>query len=147
MTIYVAAPIFTLAERRYNVELATLVSSLLPETCTLVLPQNFAAEIGDKPEIFKLLFERCLGDIDNCTLVVALLDGADADSGTSVEVGYAYAKDKPILGVRTDFRALEEKGLNLMLSRACRHLILDSKISIQSLANAIAAEIRHIGGG
>jgi nucleoside 2-deoxyribosyltransferase len=29
--------------------------------------------------------------------MVALLEGADADSGTSVELGYAYSKGKAIL--------------------------------------------------
>jgi nucleoside 2-deoxyribosyltransferase len=42
--------------------------------------------------------------IDACDLVFAVLDGADVDSGTAAEVGYAFAKGKPILGYRGDFR-------------------------------------------
>jgi nucleoside 2-deoxyribosyltransferase len=42
--------------------------------------------------------------IDDCDLVFAVLDGVDVDSGTASEIGYAFARDKPILGYRGDFR-------------------------------------------
>lgn len=42
--------------------------------------------------------------IDDCDLVFAVLDGADVDSGTASEIGYAFAKSKPIIGYRGDFR-------------------------------------------
>ena len=36
--------------------------------------------------------------------VVAMLDGADVDSGTAAEIGYAFARGKLIVGYRGDFR-------------------------------------------
>lgn len=42
--------------------------------------------------------------IDACDLVFAVLDGADVDSGTAAEIGYAFAKAKPIIGYRGDLR-------------------------------------------
>lgn len=42
--------------------------------------------------------------IDACDAVFAVLDGSDVDSGTGAEIGYAYARGKPILGYRGDFR-------------------------------------------
>jgi nucleoside 2-deoxyribosyltransferase len=42
--------------------------------------------------------------IDKCDAVLAVLDGTDVDSGTPSEIGYAFAKGKPILGYRGDFR-------------------------------------------
>lgn len=42
--------------------------------------------------------------IDACDLVLAVLDGADVDSGTAAEIGYAFAIGKRILGYRGDFR-------------------------------------------
>jgi nucleoside 2-deoxyribosyltransferase len=42
--------------------------------------------------------------IDDCDLVLAILDGLDVDSGTAAEIGYAFAKHKPILGYRSDVR-------------------------------------------
>jgi nucleoside 2-deoxyribosyltransferase len=42
--------------------------------------------------------------IDACDAVLAILDGVDVDSGTAAEIGYAFARGKPILGYRGDFR-------------------------------------------
>jgi nucleoside 2-deoxyribosyltransferase len=42
--------------------------------------------------------------IDECDIVFVVLDGTDVDSGSAAEVGYAFAKGKPILGYRGDFR-------------------------------------------
>jgi nucleoside 2-deoxyribosyltransferase len=42
--------------------------------------------------------------IDMSNIVFAILDGVDVDSGTASEVGYAFAKGKPILGYRGDLR-------------------------------------------
>jgi nucleoside 2-deoxyribosyltransferase len=42
--------------------------------------------------------------IDDCDAVFAVLDGTDVDSGTAAEIGYAFAKGKPIIGYRGDFR-------------------------------------------
>ena len=82
--------------------------------------------------------------IEKCDLVVAILDGADADSGTSVEIGYAYANKKPVVGVRTDFRISEDRGLNLMLSNICTELILDVNSDMDSLADKVSESIKII---
>jgi nucleoside 2-deoxyribosyltransferase len=42
--------------------------------------------------------------IDGARGVVAILDGADVDSGTAAEIGYAFARGKLIVGYRGDFR-------------------------------------------
>ena len=51
------------------------------------------------------IFSEDLTRLDEASVVVALLDGPDVDSGTAVEMGYAYAKGKKIFGLLTDFRA------------------------------------------
>jgi nucleoside 2-deoxyribosyltransferase len=45
-----------------------------------------------------------LAGLDRSERVLAVLDGVDVDSGTGAEIGYAFAKRKPILGYRGDFR-------------------------------------------
>ena len=50
--------------------------------------------------------------MDKADCMIALLDGADVDSGTASEVGYFYGKNingpfKPIFGLRTDMRQCE----------------------------------------
>ena len=40
--------------------------------------------------------------IDVADRVLAVLDGADVDSGTAAEIGYAFAKGKPTYGYHLD---------------------------------------------
>lgn len=42
--------------------------------------------------------------IDKSDILFAVLDGVDVDSGTAAEIGYAFARGKPVLGYRGDFR-------------------------------------------
>jgi nucleoside 2-deoxyribosyltransferase len=42
--------------------------------------------------------------IDRADAVVAVLDGADVDSGTAAEIGYAFARGRRIVGYRSDAR-------------------------------------------
>jgi nucleoside 2-deoxyribosyltransferase len=42
--------------------------------------------------------------IDESDMLFAILDGVDVDSGTAAEIGYAFARGKPVLGYRGDFR-------------------------------------------
>jgi nucleoside 2-deoxyribosyltransferase len=95
MRIYFAGPLFTAAERDWN---ATLAAALRTAGHEVFLPQE--QEPGkDAPGIFA----TDVGGIDWAECLVAIMDGADPDSGTCWEVGYAYRK-KPIVLVRTDMR-------------------------------------------
>jgi len=125
MKIYLAAPLFTQVERRWNRELAKAIAAAIPN-CSVFLPQDI--KVGQRfndSRHFAIIFKSCLQGIDEADVIVAVLDGADADSGAAFEVGYAFARSKPIIGVRTDFRRSQEKGLNIMLSRACTYFIPD----------------------
>lgn len=42
--------------------------------------------------------------IDEAHGILAVLDGTDVDSGTAAEIGYAFARGRPILGYRGDRR-------------------------------------------
>ncbi|MFP4116826.1 MAG: nucleoside 2-deoxyribosyltransferase [Candidatus Aenigmatarchaeota archaeon] len=46
--------------------------------------------------------------IQNCDLILAILEGSDVDSGTASEVGYAAGIGKKIIGYRSDFRLSSE---------------------------------------
>ena len=87
------------------------------------LPHRDGGELGksmNRPDIFKLDIKH----VDMSKVVVALLDGQDVDSGTCIELGYAYAKGKKIFGLLTDFRAYhtadpEPHRPNLMVWGVC----------------------------
>jgi nucleoside 2-deoxyribosyltransferase len=111
MRIYLAAPLFTTGERDFNDGLARRLRQFGHEVW---LPQEHEQRSKTAEEVFK----KDVEGIDWAEVVVANMDGADPDSGTCWECGYAYRK-KPIIVFRTDFRAGEEpgKGLyNLMLT-------------------------------
>ncbi len=115
--IYLAAPLFSQAERTYNATLAGLLNQHLFE---VILPQ----EAGDdtdtrmKKEQAEIFFKN-ISDLDQTDIVVAVIDGADADSGTAWEIGYAYAHRKPVIAIRTDFRRVGMHELvNLMLEES-----------------------------
>jgi nucleoside 2-deoxyribosyltransferase len=86
--------------------------------------------------------------LDECDAVVAILDGVDVDSGTAAEIGYAFAKGKPILGYRGDFRlSADNEGatVNLQVEYFIRQSGGDIVKSLAELPRAlenIAALVR-----
>jgi len=101
MRIYFAGPLFTAAEQDWN---ATLAGALRAAGHEVFLPQE--QEPGKDAAG---IFATDVGGIDWADCLVAIMDGADPDSGTCWEVGYAYRK-KPIVLVRTDMRRFENSG-------------------------------------
>jgi nucleoside 2-deoxyribosyltransferase len=95
MRIYFAGPLFSAAERDWN---AALAGALRAAGHEVFLPQE--QEPGKDAAG---IFATDVGGIDWADGLVAIMDGADPDSGTCWEVGYAYRK-KPIVLVRTDMR-------------------------------------------
>jgi nucleoside 2-deoxyribosyltransferase len=95
MRIYFAGPLFTAAERDWN---AALAAALRGAGHEVFLPQE-----QEPGKVAAGIFATDMGGLDWADGVVAIMDGADPDSGTSWEVGYAYGK-KPIVLVRTDIR-------------------------------------------
>jgi nucleoside 2-deoxyribosyltransferase len=144
VNLYLAGPLFTQAERRWLREIGELLRG---QGHHVFLPQDDAESLllADPPD-FHGAFETCRDAIDACDAVVAVLDGADVDSGTAWECGYAYAHGKPVIGVRTDFRGGEDQGLNLMLRRSADAVIERPATdeSIDALAGDIASALAKL---
>ena len=98
MKLYFAGPLFTTPERAWNAE---VVAGLRAAGHEIFLPQEKEPGLDAAG-----IFATDVGGIDWADGVVAIMDGADPDSGTCWEVGYAYGCRKPIVLVRTDFRDL-----------------------------------------
>ena len=112
--LYLAGPLFTLAEQDFNSNLARFLKSAGFEVW---LPQDHEP----RRNTAKAIFEMDVKGLDWADMVVACMDGPDPDSGTAWECGYAFAKRKPIVCYRTDFRISgDTKGApyNLMLSES-----------------------------
>jgi nucleoside 2-deoxyribosyltransferase len=99
--IYFAGPLFSAAERAWNAELAAALRAAGHE---VFLPQDQAR---GKPAAG--IFATDVAGIDWADTLVAIMDGPDPDAGTAWECGYAYGR-KPVLLVRTDFRAQTGSG-------------------------------------
>ena len=130
MRIYFAAPLFNAAERDWN---ATLAAALRGAGHEVFLPQE--QEPGrDAAGIFA----GDVGGIDWADALVAIVDGADPDSGTSWEVGYAYLK-KPIVLVRTDMRRTGSGGwdYNAMLTESATVRVDALAAPIERVANEV----------
>jgi len=140
--IYLAGPLFTMAERQFNTALADQLRSL---GYTIFLPQE------EEPREFTAaaIFENDIQGIDQSRIVVAIMDGSDPDSGACFECGYAYAKGKPIIAVRTDFRGIGDGDLapyNLMLTEsATKRVSLSSlQCNLDTLVKEIDLHLRDI---
>lgn len=115
-TVYLAAPLFTEAELDFNRKLRDEIKKA---GLYVFLPQEDSNNIKDEKNRQKIIFDKNLAAIDKADILVAVVDGSDVDSGTSWEIGYAYALGKPVLGLRTDFRTLGIEGtVNLMIERS-----------------------------
>lgn len=58
------------------------------------------------------------------------------DSGTAWEIGYAYAKNIPVMGLRTDFRTLGIEGtVNLMIEKTLIKLVYSTDKLLTELEN------------
>ncbi len=114
--VYLAAPLFSEAECDFNRKLRDGIKN---RGFRVFLPQEDSNNIKDKTNRQDIIFGKNCAAIDNSDIIVAVIDGADVDSGTAWEIGYAYSKGKTILGLRTDFRTLGIEGrVNLMIERS-----------------------------
>ena len=113
ISIYLAASMFSAFERERN---EYIEKELLKRgNYNVFLPQRVSPATINGIETKFNIFELCRDKISESDIVIAIVDGADVDSGVSWELGYAYAKDIPTICVRTDLRKAEEKGVNVMI--------------------------------
>lgn len=115
--VYLAAPLFSEAEREYNQKISNILTQYAMD---VYLPQNFGDTSHSREEFTqKGIFNKNSEALNEADIIISIIDGADADSGTSWEIGYAYAKGKKIISLRTDFRKVGcNESVNLMLEQS-----------------------------
>lgn len=110
--VYLAGPLFNTHERWYLEQIAAALEGAGYQT---YLPHRDAGELDkSKPGEWERVFQADLDALNACDFCVALLTGADHDSGTSLELGYLFARGKPLFGITDDVRTL-----NLMIWGVC----------------------------
>ena len=119
--VYIAGPLFCDSERSYNIHLKQVLSSAGHEP---VLPQENPVDMDPermsdpvyRRDTSKRIFEADIAMIESCDTLLINLDGRVPDEGACVELGYAYARGKRCIGIKTDVRVAEFGGDNMMIS-------------------------------
>lgn len=106
MKIYFANGLFSKADFNYNELLAKKIRNL-SDNIEIYVPQE-NGEINDKQSYAdsKMIAQADTEKLLESNLVVAVLDGITIDAGVASEIGVAYARNIPIIGLYTDSRQL-----------------------------------------
>ncbi len=104
MKIYFANGLFSQADFEFNARIVAELRAQVPGI-DIYLPQENAA-INDKNAYAdsKMIAEADTNELTASDLVIAVLDGITIDAGVASEIGVAYAKNIPIIGLYTDSR-------------------------------------------
>lgn len=150
--IYLAGPLFGIADRHHNLLLAQELERL---GYTVVLPQKEALKFHDGHRFnLKKIGENCRTQSIKSDCIVANIDGPDADSGTAIEIGIGLSaaslssRSKPsVICVRTDFRTDREReiGINRMVELADKVIYRPAFVeSLEDVAKFYAALAKEI---
>lgn len=106
MKIYFANALFSQADFDFNAQVVAQLRQAAP-SLDIYLPQENAA-INDKNAYAdaKMIAQADTEQVLAADLMIAILDGPTIDVGVASEIGVAYAKHIPILGLYTDSRRL-----------------------------------------
>jgi len=146
--IYLSAPLFTQVQRRWNRTLAAALTERIAGA-EVVLPQDFRfGQSYNKRRDFPKIFRACVDGVRQADVLVAVLDGPDVDSGTALEMGIAYERGIPVVGVRTDYREGQDRGVNLAVAGVCTELLREMSFGedmgqlTKDLAGKIVAAVK-----
>ena len=121
MKIYMAAPLFSEGERRFNEHIDEIVRETGHET---YLPQRDGGCVAELPDTIngmpkrEYLFRLDCENMDQCDAILFLIDGRVPDEGACFEFGYCYAKGKRCIVYKTDVRSFIDGYDNVMLHGA-----------------------------
>lgn len=99
LKIYLAGKLCTESEREFLEKIDKICKSLNFDTFLPHRDVGLAESVEDVEKIFRGDVLEGFKDVD---LVLAVLDGFHVGAGTAWELGYAYAKGIPAIGIKTD---------------------------------------------
>ena len=121
MRAYIAGPLFNHGERWFDEQVEACAARVGLET---FLPHRDGKELIKDEPIPATIFKIDVQAIDNAAIVIANLNGISVDDGTAWELGYAYARDKHLVGIYTDMRlAFPKLVVNLMIECSLHKLV------------------------
>jgi nucleoside 2-deoxyribosyltransferase len=141
--VYLAGPLFSDAERTFNV----LVARQLSEWFDVYLPQRDGGLMiemvagGVEADIAACrVFKRDMDAIRQADYLVAILDGRAIDEGVAFELGVAFSHAKRCVGLQTDSRRLASWGNNPMITGALERVYH----SVDDLLSWVRREVTEV---
>ncbi len=131
MEIYLAAPLFTEAERAFNQQ---LTHELEADGHAVYLPQRDTAAAAGTGRT-QWLFAGNVAGLRRAQALVAVCDGAQVDDGTAWEIGFAYGRGIPVYGLRTDRRITQQADEPITL------MVLESLSALFTSREALRAHL------
>ena len=122
--IYIAGPLFSHAELRFN----ELVNEFVEKKgYSTFFPQRDGKKLADllnngdsKEKSTKIIFDLDVDEIKKADILIFILDGRVPDEGACVELGIAYALNKMCIGLKTDSRCLMDNLDNPLILGALK---------------------------
>lgn len=118
MRVYLAAPLFTPTEREFIDQLASCIHRVgdiyVPHRDGHLVEADIARGI-ERAEVYRAVYQRDIDEIRRCDVLIAVLDGRSPDEGVCIEIGFAKALGKYIIGLKTDVRVALPWGNNPMV--------------------------------
>jgi nucleoside 2-deoxyribosyltransferase len=140
---YLAAPLFNDRELAFN---STLADLLIPY-CEVFLPQRDGLLLVDllaggvPRDVAEMrIFERDRSALEQCEMLIAVLDGAHIDEGVAFEIGFATARGCICLGLQSDVRRALPSGNNPMIGRALSTIFSHPKELLSYVASEHALQ-------
>ncbi|MBM3331799.1 hypothetical protein FJY68_08115 [candidate division WOR-3 bacterium] len=135
LLIYVAGPLYTPGDRHYLCAIDAVCTDCGFRTYLPHRDGGLAPSSGRRTLSF---FSSDVSALEDCYAVVAVLNGTDVDSGTAWELGYAYARGKPLIGIYEDTRVDNPPAdLNLMITNSVR--VISSEAQLRRALTALAS--------
>jgi len=141
--VYLAGPLFSDSERSKN---RSIRDAILP-FANVYLPQEDGGLIVDLvqdgmpvEEAKSEIFHQDIQAIQQCDILLIVMDGRAIDEGASFELGYAFALGKTCVGLKTDSRTLLPFGDNPMIEAPLRGIFRDEASLISWLAHFCGAD-------
>ncbi len=130
MKIYLAAPLFSEAEQLFNAQLARMIRAV-SESIDLYVPQE-QEDINDKSRYADSVMIASVDTqkVEECDLMIAVLDGLSIDAGVAAEIGIAYARKTPVIGLYSDVRT---QGADVQEKLDALHRLGESQFSYVNL--------------
>ena len=119
--IYIAGPLFNKHEQMYLEDIAKELEGngydcFLPHRDQTGIDESELKGTDMLQETKDKIFKNDLDALDAADLTVALLTGQDIDSGTSAEIGYTFAKEKPVIAINANERRYRNLFVEGMLT-------------------------------